>query len=213
METLMQIFSYLNAKQVCKAQEVCKSWFMAGNQSPIWRKLCFLEWKGKIGIENELHFRVDYTNLTHDLSMKEIKRLLVKRGRTYAMRNFIEKTEFKKLLKESTPTPNYGRFSNKWKASYTVSILDSNRTEITKDELCSLPWFFRFKHRPEHIFKSIFEPDYKFICPELVQGELTWRFYLGAIQVAGYPEHYFTRNPKDWGWIAQNQGGIFTNTK
>jgi F-box-like len=213
VEILMQFYSYLTAKQICKAQSVCKSWWNAGNQSPNWRRLCFMEWKGKIGIENELHYRVDYSNLTHDLSMKEIKRILIKRGKQYAMRNFIEKREFLKLLLETTPTPTYGRWSNKWKSSYIVALKDSKRTEITKDELCSLPWYFRFKHRPEHVFESKFEQDYKFLCPDLVQGELTWRFYVGAVQVAGYPEHYFTRNPKNWSWIGQNEAGIFTNTR
>ena len=146
-----------------------------------------MEWKTKIGIPFELNPRVDYSELSAELSMKEIKRLLVIREKTYEMKHFLEKKEFLSLLKSSTPRPTHHIYwTNKWKASYVIALKDSKRDVITKAELCALPWFFRFNHRPDHVFKAIFHTDYKFTCPELVEGELTWRFYLDSIQVAGY---------------------------
>lgn len=95
----------------------------------------------------EVSHRADYQDCHQDLSMKEIKSIIARRE-VYC-KGLLEKSEFVDLLLKSTPKPHYGKWSSKWKSSFIVAEKDSKRTIITKNELCSIHWDFRFNQWPE----------------------------------------------------------------
>ncbi len=167
----------------------------------------------------ELFHRTDFSDITDQLSMKEIRRILQLR-KAYT-KDLIEKSEFIQLLKKTTPSPSLGKWSPKWKAVYISAELDSKRTLITKDELCNITWNFRFKQWPPEASSMMarFLPDYSYIS-DLINGQMRWRFYAGQIQVEQYPPtsskswQMFTLSiasrTENWGWIIQNEHVIYT---
>lgn len=133
----------------------------------------------------EVSYRADYRDIHADLSMKEIKAILKRRG-VYC-KGLLERSEFVALLVDSTPKPFYGKYATKWKSAYFVAEKDSKRTAITKDELCSISWDFRFNQWPEDHpggVKARFLPDYTYES-NLFENIMKWRFY-GTLQHASF---------------------------
>ncbi|KAI8899564.1 hypothetical protein BC833DRAFT_585070 [Globomyces pollinis-pini] len=205
-DILYQIFKYFtNPKQLLTVSEVCRQWNEVSNFNNLWINLCALEWKNKKFITLDLHPRVDYTDLTTTLTVKEMKKILDKRLISY--KGLLEKSEFIDLICKSTPA-KIGRWSPKWKASYIVAQIDSNRRLITKEELCGIEWNFRFKQWPVGQFcKARFKSDYTYVS-DLFDRELHWRFYAGEIQVEQYPTTR-TYRTDDWSWVIENEMVIY----
>ncbi|KAJ3321779.1 hypothetical protein HDV06_003928 [Boothiomyces sp. JEL0866] len=111
---------------------------------------------------------------------KEIKGILKKR--LIPVKGMLEKSELKKALLDSDPQDSIPYFP-KWKASYIAAEKDSKRTTITKEELCTTEWSFKFKQWPEDHpgIKAYFKPDYTYVS-DLFDHELKWRFYAGDVQ-------------------------------
>lgn len=125
----------------------------------------------------EVSYRADYSEIHADLTMKEIKNVLSKRGVYY--KGLLERSEFVDLLTATTPKPFYGRFASKWKSAYMVAEKDAKRTLITKDELCSISWDFKFNQWPEdHPGGAIarFQTDYTYES-NIFEQKMKWRFY------------------------------------
>ncbi|KAJ3354047.1 hypothetical protein HDU91_005825 [Kappamyces sp. JEL0680] len=148
-EIILNVFSYLRtAQELVRVGTVCRQWHKVAGENVLWRALCAQRWKDKQGMTLELHYRADYTDIHHTLSIKEIKEIL--RKRSVYMKGLLERSEFVELLLKTTPATTKGRWAPKWKAAYITAELDSKRTEITKDELCSRHWKLRFNNWPDH---------------------------------------------------------------
>lgn len=206
-EIIYLIFSYFQQpKDLCIVASVCSKFkIVAAGSDRLWKKLCEKRWKGKRGMPLEVSYRADYTELHQLLTMKEIKikNILTKRGIYF--KGLLERSEFVQLLLKTTPTPYYGKWSPKWKAAYVIGEMDSKRTIITKDELCSSKWEFRFKQWPDDHpggASAQFNPDYTYES-NLFENRMKWRFYAGQIQVESYPPLTCTRT-KNWEWEIEN---------
>jgi hypothetical protein len=200
-EVWTHIFHHVTLKEIKTLSSVCKHFYTILDTNSIWKPIAFQLWKGKqMGLE--LFKNTNYSQLIPQLSMKEIKRLLILRNQY--IKDLIEKKEFVELLKKSDPIGMPILCCNKWKASYICSIIDSRRTQITKAELCSKNWTFRFKQwGPDHPgIVARFKADYTYES-EMFEQVLHWRFYCGNIQVEQYPEITCTRT-SDWGWEMEN---------
>jgi hypothetical protein len=84
---------------------------------------------------------MDYGALAECLTVKEMREIL--KLRKVKSVGLFEKSEWIEQIRSSTPTRSPkvlvpGPY--KWKASYAAKMVDSRRTIITKDELCSFEW-------------------------------------------------------------------------
>jgi hypothetical protein len=201
-EIWTSIFMYLHVSDLKNVSTVNRFFYSVQDTSAIWKPQCLRLWQGK-RIGRELFYRSNFSQIIPQLSMKEIKRLLI--CRKQYIKDLIEKKEFVELLIHSTPTEMPAFRCNKWKISYVSSILDSHRTTITKDELCEKEWVFRFKQwGTEHPgVSAVFHSDYMY-SSSLFDQQLRWRFYAGNIQVEQYPSLH-CRRTVDWGWRMENQ--------
>ncbi|KAL2913710.1 hypothetical protein HK105_206726 [Polyrhizophydium stewartii] len=209
-EMALRILGELPVEDVVRCLGVSRTWNKLARDDSIWRELCRKRWADKFNHPHELHVRVDYTNLARDLSVREIKRILARRGITSAAK-CVEKGELVELLKHTTP---YGspkvRLSPKWLASYAVAELDSKRTEISVEELTSVEWRMRLAQGwPSHMSTSArFYSDGTYDAA-IFDRPMRWKFNNGRPQVAEYPPHHCTRTA-EWGWILRNGYAMYT---
>ncbi|KAL2913711.1 hypothetical protein HK105_206727 [Polyrhizophydium stewartii] len=208
-EMALRILGELPVEDVVRCLEVSRTWNKLARDGSIWRELCRKRWADKFNHPHELHVRVDYTNLARDLSVREIKRLLARRGITSAAK-CIEKSELVELLKRTTPAESPSvRLAPKWLAAYAVAELDSKRNRITKDELCGIKWQFRFINGWPRSMSSTasFLRDNTYESP-LFERALHWRFYGDHVQVEQYPPLRCIRT-EEWGWILTNSYVVY----
>ncbi|KAJ3417263.1 hypothetical protein HDV05_005719 [Chytridiales sp. JEL 0842] len=214
-EMSIKILGYLRGpKTLARCAAVNRTWNRLANDELNWKALCFLRWSTKQHIAKELHTRVDYSSLIQRLTIKEMKGIL--QSRKVDTRGLMEKSEFQEriinTLPKNSPDQTGIIWRSKWKASFVVAELDSKRTILTKDELCSLRWTFRLMY-PEwpadRLINARFFPDYSYES-DMPHGprKMSWRFYLNDIQVEQYPALSVHRD-KNWGYILTNQMAIF----
>lgn len=206
-EILLYICTYFDVKDLLNLSLVSSQFNAISSSNVLWKELARIHWKSK-RIAFQLFHRLDYSPIIKDLSIKEMKKILSARKTKY--NHLIEKNEFKELVLASTPLHSY-KFNHypKWKASYAAAQLDSKRTKITKDELCSRKWIFKFTQwaieGPDILAQ--FHPNYTYTS-DLFDRHLNWRFYAGDIQVEQYPTTHCVRT-SDWGWIIQNEMVVY----
>eukprot|EP01129_Flabellula_baltica_P016823 TRINITY_DN913_c0_g1_i1.p1 TRINITY_DN913_c0_g1~~TRINITY_DN913_c0_g1_i1.p1 ORF type:complete len:208 (+),score=42.44 TRINITY_DN913_c0_g1_i1:82-705(+) len=100
-----------------------------------------------------------------------------------------------------------------WKRMYFTSIADSQRTEITEEELCAHFWEFCFVDTPDVVsnhglfigkYGVLFMSNYplmRYITCHNEEGEY-------GVQVETFPLHVISRR-EDWGWVLKNPYVIF----
>jgi hypothetical protein len=151
------------------------------------------------------------------------------------LKNCLEKSEMLALVESFRDTVVNARvrFTDLWFGAYASSILDSRRSIITKEELCS-PFGFNvfFKILQDEVWDeadmaelrpyeghdgvllfhhsvSYFKPNGDFEMemkdPESVYPiDLRWRWAGNMVQVGPYPHLVVTRQEHDWGWKLEN---------
>ena len=139
-ELAVKILSFLkNRKELLKCTVVCQSWYKLANTDTLWKALCLQDWQGKQFTTMDLAHRMDYHLLADELTTSEMKTIL--KQRKVKPVGLFEKSEWIQCIKSTTPQKSpKGPWTGKWKASYIAKLLDSRRTAITKDELCSIDW-------------------------------------------------------------------------
>ena len=200
-EILRSIFRYLSPEDLSRTALVCKKWFNTPVES-LWKFWCQYRWKSKKNMKLELFQHANYSLVIKELSVKELKSILTRRNVKY--QHLIEKSEFADLVLKTTTklaVPAHG----KWKSSYINAELDSKRTAISKYELCSKKWNFRFKEwtREQPGMMARFNEDYTYTS-DLMNANMRWRFYAGDVQVEQYPPLSPSRTA-DWGWKLENE--------
>jgi hypothetical protein len=145
-EIIEKIFFYLNIRDTISVERVCTDWKRISGSDSLWKHNCARLWRTKCLTPSTAHMTllptVNYTPLLSSLTVREIKGVLCARKIDY--HGLCEKEELVALLESSTP-PHVIQASPlihaKWKANFVCSYLDSRRSEITKDELCSIKWY------------------------------------------------------------------------
>jgi patatin-like phospholipase/acyl hydrolase len=139
-ELLLKIFGYLNHHQLLTVSLVCKAWNELSNSNSLWKYQCLEMWKDKVMTQMQLAHRMDYANLIDDLSIRDMKDILLLRN--VPLRGLFEKSDLVKSVLSTTPRHcPVGSWRPKWKASFISKLLDAKRTVITKEELCKIQWF------------------------------------------------------------------------
>lgn len=145
-EILEKIFSYLlKMKDIIAIEFVCSEWKRVAASDSLWKERCNKVWSRKscpfLTVDAILP-GVNYSPLVDQLSVKEIKYIL--QERKVKFHGIFEKEELVKLVQNSTPIHIRhcsDLIQSKWKANFATAALDSERIQITKEELCSLEWF------------------------------------------------------------------------
>jgi len=178
---LEHILSYNSVVDVLGACNVNRRWNQAARTDGIWKAACNLLWKDKVGCPVlrrgktlALFWRTMLLpHMVDRLSVKEIRDFFLEMptGRSdihEKLSNFLEKGEMRKAVNEIMPQRLGGGdcdggnekiltqgFGDIWFGSFASSIIDSRRSKITIDELCSRQGF-------DMHFKVAFE-DHNFI--------------------------------------------------
>eukprot|EP01080_Neovahlkampfia_damariscottae_P008128 gene8128-12588_t len=88
-----------------------------------------------------------------------------------------------------------------------------NKTAITKEELTSFGWHFRFKEdASQSPFFPRFEKDGVYLHEGISQQQWNWCFVNdnNAININNFPDHICSRT-EDWGWKMENYYVSFTS--
>ncbi|KAI8812776.1 hypothetical protein BJ742DRAFT_791753 [Cladochytrium replicatum] len=178
-EVAIRILSHLpSAIQLSRLALLNSRFKQLANDDLLWKELCRLKWRKKRHMTHQLQPLVDYSHLISSLTIKEMKGILGLRHVNY--KNLLEKSEFVHSVLTTLPdhAPK-GKWSGKWKSSYIVALLDSTRTKMTTDELCSFDWNFHFLghwlHPPQHN-RSKFNRD-KTYESDILERAMHWRWY------------------------------------
>jgi hypothetical protein len=147
-EIIEKIFYSLNIRETIKVEYVCTDWRRISGSDSLWKHNCSRLWRTKCLMPlpttlcaMSLLPSVNYSPIVANLTVREIKAILHARKQNY--HGLFEKEDLVRLLETSTPqyvlqcSP---LIQAKWKANFVCSFLDSRRSEITKDELCSIKW-------------------------------------------------------------------------
>lgn len=176
--------------------------------------------------------------MLESLSVRQIRSLFdhfLLHDQKLRLKDCLEKSEMVRLLKNFRDAVVDAPicFSDLWFGSYASSVLDSQRSLITKEELCS-PFGFDvfFKILREEVWDdadmaelqpyaghdgvmlfhhsvSYFKPNQDFEM-EMKDPDshypidLRWRWAGNMVQVGPYPHLIVTRNQADWGWTLEN---------
>ncbi|KAI8915849.1 hypothetical protein EDD86DRAFT_243818 [Gorgonomyces haynaldii] len=142
-ELSLKILSYLTRNDILTCSLVNKRWNLLSNDDAIWKAFCMQDWQHKQFTTMNLAHRLDLRHVVRLLNIREMKQLLeLRKVKTVGL---LEKSEWIEALANSTPKYSpAGPWLPKWKASYVAKHLDSKRTQLIKDELCSIKWKFRF---------------------------------------------------------------------
>jgi len=188
-------------------------------QDDVWLKRINAHWENKLNVTPGSIFpAANFSDAAlATLSVKELKQVCA--FMHISASRFLDKTEFRNAIAAVRKTRSFKRAFGmprqlKFKASYVCAELDSRRTVITEDELCSIEWAFFFKHNP-HSFKSIakFHADGHFTMkpwPMPDPESLSWRrnSETGVVQIHHFPGHRPGRM-SNWGFTLQNMHVIF----
>ena len=152
------ILSYLPVEDLCAACLVCRRWYEAGRNDDLWRDACIRLWSNdhKVGMpvvrrggQIALFWRSLWSDsvIMEKLSVRDIISYFAERPSSLqtlrkTLSTVLETQDIKKAVSQFMPTtlgdddPSY-RFRHKWFGSYASSVIDSKRTYLTMDELCT----------------------------------------------------------------------------
>jgi len=209
-ELLQRVLAYLDARELCRATQVCRFFRANADVEPLWRALSAARWRGKKLLTHEVSYRA---NLAHPaaaaaLTVGELKGIL-RRRRVQVAGVLREKSDVIEAVRRSCPEVAFRvPLPSKWKASYAAAELDARRCEMTMDELTSFPWRMHFKHQPGLSMVARFTTTFRYYSTE---HNFDWRFYSHEyIQVAQFPPLRMSRTADDWGWQLENHYVTFT---
>lgn len=167
------ILSYLPVEDLCTACLVCRRWYEAGRNDDLWRDACIRLWSDhKVGMpvvrrggQIALFWRSLWSDsvIMEKLSVRDIISYFAERPSSLqtlrkTLSTVLETQDIKKAVSQFMPTilgddPSY-RFHHKWFGSYASSVIDSKRTYLTMDELCTRNGF-------DMHFKIYYDQDYR----------------------------------------------------
>lgn len=197
----------------------------------------------KLGSETDRNSRMDFTNvLTEDITRQIFSllpprqllkvALVSKQWRRLASLDQIWKEICLKQWDGKVYVPAADSdLGLSWKSRYVKAEADRKRTTLTLEELCAMPWRFRFKRTAGTWWESI-DPYWlhgkdeskmmirTFTCDGLMiapAGDplmdpnegMRWRFTAkNDVQVEDFPPLVVKRRP-DWGFTLENQWVVF----
>ncbi|KXS09990.1 hypothetical protein M427DRAFT_63050 [Gonapodya prolifera JEL478] len=230
-ELTYRMLFYLTPEDLSRLGMCAKYLRGATNNEALWKAMCRLKYESfKHHPLNLLHPAGVYSPSTvlSTLSPAECKGILDRRG--------VPKNTWEQLCEEAEkedatyeadleelrslvltsegdlwPTPEVMEgveYGNKWKSSYVATILDLERTSITRQELISYEWFYvshgRWSMRDEDVARVEFNTNGYRHGTKGWPMRQTWRVDRGGrVQVAGFPLHQ-TRRDANGGWIFGN---------
>lgn len=210
VELGLLIFSFLEAKDLLKCQQVSKIWFKRSDDWHIWSELCLQIWKGKLYKNNHKHNFV-YNKPTEEIKMtiREMKEILRKENISY--QDCLTFEDFKDKIKQvSKPVnvkynyldPNYG--VKRLKQIYYQSLRYAHRKTISPKDLVENQWMLKFKHDEKNPMFPEFQENGNFLI-NYGANLMKWQIVNGGygVQVEHYPILTVTRT-NEWGFILEN---------
>ncbi|KAI9338945.1 hypothetical protein DFJ73DRAFT_779432 [Zopfochytrium polystomum] len=200
------------AETLVQLSRVSRSFYALSSEDRLWRALCRRRWRNKKHTVLRLHPFVDYSHppaLLADMSVKELKSVLVARRREDLMKGVRDKAELRAAVAESLPKLaakqkgcgfDRGGWGGKWKASYMVAERDSRRCRLTKDEL---ELHFKYHQWGQDGVPHRLKFNQDWTLDSDMTRRMNWRFYMDDVQVEQYPALSIARD-KDWGFRLSN---------